>query len=47
MRFLEKLQCIIGNHNFEKFMGLGNIGRGKFSQKYKCKKCGKIKEVVK
>lgn len=34
-------------HEWEKFMGLSNIGNGKFMQKYKCKKCGKVKKVIK
>lgn len=28
-------------------MGLSNIGGGKFLQRYRCKKCGKVKEIVK
>ncbi len=40
-------KCLFGFHEWEKFMGWRNVGYGKFSQKYKCKKCGKIKEVVK
>lgn len=40
-------KCFFGFHKWEKFMGLSNIGKGKFLQRYKCKICGKIKEVVK
>ncbi len=46
MKFANKLKCFLGNHKWEKFMGYKNIGKGKFSQKYKCNKCGKIKEKV-
>jgi len=46
MNFSEKLRCLFGKHEWEKFMGLTNIGDGKFSQKYICKKCRKIKEKV-
>lgn len=41
---MKPIKCRLGFHEFEKFMGPGNIGGGKFSQKYRCKKCGKIKE---
>jgi len=47
MQFKEKLKCLFGNHQWEKFMGFRNIGRGKFAQRYVCKKCKKMKEVVK
>lgn len=40
-------KCLFGFHKWEKFMGLSNIGRGKFLQRYKCRKCHKIKEVIK
>lgn len=40
------LKCLFGFHIFEKFMGLSNVGGGKFRQKYKCKICWKIKEIV-
>jgi hypothetical protein len=46
MKFAEKLKCLLGNHKWEKFMGSRNIGGGKFSQKYVCKKCGKMMEKV-
>ena len=36
------LKCLIG-HKWEKFMGPQNAPNGKIEQKYKCKKCGKIK----
>lgn len=41
------LKCFFGFHEWEKFMGFINIGKGKFAQKYKCKRCHKMKEVVK
>ena len=41
------LKCLFGLHEWEKFMGLSNISRGKFRQRYKCKRCHKMKEVVK
>jgi len=41
------LKCLFGFHKWEKFMGPRNVGKGKFAQRYKCKKCGKIKDVVK
>jgi len=44
MNFMQKLRCFLGTHLWEKFMGPRNIGGGKFSQKYKCINCGKIKE---
>ncbi len=34
--------CIF--HKWEKFMGPQNVGDGRFSQKYKCAKCGKVSE---
>ena len=34
--------CIF--HRWEKFMGPQNVGDGRFAQKYKCAKCGKIRE---
>ena len=40
-------KCLFGFHEWGKFMGLSNIGGGKFAQKYKCKKCGKIKKFIK
>jgi len=40
-------KCFFGLHEWEKFMGLSNIGEGKFLQRYKCKKCYKTKEVIK
>lgn len=35
-------KCLFGFHKWEKFMGLSNVGKGKFLQRYKCKKCNKI-----
>ena len=46
MGFIEKIKCFLGSHEWEKFMGPKNIGEGKFSQSYKCKKCKKIKEKI-
>jgi len=43
----KSIKCFFGIHEWEKFMGLSNAGGGKFIQKYKCKKCNKIKEVIK
>ncbi len=40
------LKCLFGRHNWQKFMGPENIGNGKFAQKYKCFRCGKMKRVV-
>ena len=40
-------KCFFGFHKWKKFMGPNNVGDGKFSQKYKCEKCEKIKEVIK
>ena len=40
------LKCFFGFHEWEKFMGPQNRGNGKFSQKYICKKCKKIKEII-
>jgi len=41
------IKCLFGFHKWEKYMGCNNIGNGKFKQKYICKKCKKIKEIVK
>jgi|TARA_Y100000294_G_C8271868_1_gene223152 hypothetical protein len=46
MKFKERLKCVLGKHEWEKFMGVRNIGQGKFSQKYVCKRCRKIKERI-
>jgi|TARA_B100000315_G_C14553687_1_gene577115 transposase-like protein len=46
MSFKKKLKSLVCKHNWEKFMGFRNIGRGKFSQRYVCKKCEKMREVV-
>ncbi len=43
----KSIKCTLRIHEWEKFMGLNNLGNSKFSQKYKCKNCGKIKEVIK
>ena len=42
-----KFKCIMGLHEWEKLRGLENLHNGKFMQRYVCKKCRKIKEVVK
>jgi hypothetical protein len=43
----KSIKCLFGFHELEKFMGLSNVGGGRFIQKYKCRRCGKIKEVKK
>ena len=40
------ISCLISRHEWAKMGGAHNAGNGKFSQNYKCKKCGKVKEVV-
>lgn len=40
-------KCLFGFHEWIKFMGPQNYGEGKFMQKYKCEKCGKIKKIIK
>jgi hypothetical protein len=42
----KSLKCLFGMHAWEKFMGFSNVGGGKFMQRYKCRICGKIKEVI-
>ena len=42
----EKIKVFLCKHEWEKFMGLRNIGGGKFSQRYVCKKCKKMKEII-
>ncbi len=37
---------MLGMHKMQKLMGPQNVGEGKFSQKYKCEACGKIKEKI-
>jgi len=39
-------KCIFGFHRWIKFMGPQNWGGGKFMQRYKCERCGKIKKVM-
>ncbi|MBD3203025.1 hypothetical protein GF327_01915 [Candidatus Woesearchaeota archaeon] len=46
MPFIDKVKCLLGRHELEKFMGPSNYGGGKFMQRYKCRKCGKIKKVI-
>jgi len=43
---IKKLKRLLCKHEWEKFLGFRNIGGGKFSQKYVCKKCRKMKDVV-
>jgi len=43
----KSIKCFFGMHEWEKFMGLGNVGEGKFRQRYKCRRCNKMKEVMK
>jgi len=40
------LKCLFG-HSWEKLGGCDNIGGGKFLQRYVCKRCRKIKKVIK
>lgn len=40
------LRCLLRLHKWEKYMGVDNRGDGKFLQKYICKKCKKINEVI-
>lgn len=40
------IKCFFGFHKWEKYMGYDNLGDGKFRQKYICKRCNKIKEVI-
>lgn len=43
---LQKLKCFLGIHEWKKFLGPRNVGGGKFSQKYICEVCRKMKEKV-
>ncbi|MEK6897229.1 MAG: hypothetical protein AABW93_01720 [Nanoarchaeota archaeon] len=43
----KSIKCFFGMHEWEKFMGLSNVRGGKFRQNYKCRKCSKMKEVIK
>ncbi len=36
-------KCLLGFHKWQKYGGPSNVGGGKFEQKFKCSKCGKIK----
>jgi len=40
------LKCKIGIHDWKKYMGPENYGNGKFAQRYKCMRCGKIKKEI-
>lgn len=40
------IKCLLGFHEWVKFMGYENIGNGKFRQKYICKRCKKIKQKI-
>ncbi|MCX6749387.1 MAG: hypothetical protein NTW17_01420 [Candidatus Pacearchaeota archaeon] len=42
----KSIKCFFGMHEWEKFMGLSNVGEARFRQRYKCRKCNKIKEIV-
>ncbi len=46
MSLIDKLKCFFGQHAWQKFMGPSNYGGGKFMQRYKCARCGKIKKVI-
>jgi len=41
------LKCFFGFHKWEKFMGYENVGNGKFKQTWICKRCNKMKTVIK
>jgi len=41
------LSCLFGRHKWEKMGGAENVGSGKFRIRLVCKKCNKIKEVIK
>ena len=43
---IKRLKRLFCRHDWGKFMGFRNIGSGKFAQKYVCRKCKKMKEVV-
>jgi len=46
MTLKDKIKCFFGLHKWEKYMGPENYGNGKFMQRYICKKCRKIKKVI-
>jgi len=41
------LKCLFGMHRWEKFGGAENVGEGKFRIRLICKRCKKIKSMVK
>ncbi|NOQ56295.1 MAG: hypothetical protein GQ477_05845 [Nanohaloarchaea archaeon] len=43
---IDKIKCFLGFHKLEKYMGPDNYGNGRIRQRYICKKCRKIKEVI-
>jgi|ETNmetMinimDraft_20_1059909.scaffolds.fasta_scaffold248624_1 hypothetical protein len=45
--FLGKIKCLLGFHNWDKYMGTENYGNGKFLQRYICLRCRKIKKLIK
>ena len=38
--------CFLGMHDWVVFGGPVNLGNGKFKKRFKCRKCGKIKEEI-
>ena len=44
---IDKIKCFFGFHKLEKYMGPENYGNGRIMQRYICKRCRKIKEVIK
>jgi hypothetical protein len=46
MKIIDKLKCILGLHSLDKYMGPENYGKGKFMQRYVCKRCRKIKKKI-
>jgi len=46
MGILKKIRCLCGLHDWKKYMGPENMGRGKVGQRYICEKCGKIMTTV-
>ena len=43
---IDKIKCFFGFHRLEKYMGPENYGNGRIRQRYICKRCRKIKEVI-
>lgn len=44
---MKSIKCLIGLHEYEKLGGASNVGGGKFKFRYVCKKCKKIKTIIK